>query len=82
MCCVTLQWFGEFLSSVIGEMVWEISSLSPLPDKMTYLGQKFCLVVYPAESSSKGSEEEGEEMIEARSPLSKEDGEKHKSEDC
>ncbi|KAM7366362.1 hypothetical protein PAMP_015809 [Pampus punctatissimus] len=48
-------------------------------DKMTYLGQKFCVVVYPAQSSNT---EEGEEMKEARSPLSKEDGDNHKSADC
>lgn len=40
------------------------------------------MVVYPAESSSSGSGEEGEEMKEARSPLSKEDGDNHKSADC
>lgn len=56
---------------------------SLLPDKMTYLGQKFCVVVYPAEGDggSSGSGE-GEEMKEARSPLSKEDGDNHKSADC
>uniref|UniRef100_A0A667Z4A6 Large neutral amino acids transporter small subunit 2 n=1 Tax=Myripristis murdjan TaxID=586833 RepID=A0A667Z4A6_9TELE len=50
-------------------------------DKMTYLGQKFCLVVYPAEGGD-SSGEEGEEMKEARSPLSKEDGDTQKSADC
>lgn len=40
---------------------------------MTYVGQKFCMVVYPAESKSIESGEEGEEMKEAKSPLSKED---------
>lgn len=51
---------------------------------MTYLGQKFCVVVYPAEGgdSSDGSGEEGEEMKEARSPLSKGDGDTQKSADC
>lgn len=51
-------------------------------DKMTYLGQKFCVVVYPAITGSSGSGEEGEEMKEARSPLSKEDQDNHKSADC
>uniref|UniRef100_A0A668U2R5 Uncharacterized protein n=1 Tax=Oreochromis aureus TaxID=47969 RepID=A0A668U2R5_OREAU len=53
-------------------------------DKMTYVGQKFCMVVYPAESdsSSSGSGEEGEEMKEARAPLSKEDRDNRKSADC
>ncbi|KAK1889609.1 Large neutral amino acids transporter small subunit 2 [Dissostichus eleginoides] len=51
-------------------------------DKMTYLGQKFCVVVYPAMGKSIGSGEEGEEMKEARSPLSKEDEDNHKSADC
>lgn len=55
---------------------------SRLPDKMTYLGQRFCMVVYPIEASSSESAEEGEEMKEARSPLSKEDGDNHKSADC
>ena len=59
---------------------------SHLPGKMTYLGQRLCVVVYPAEdsssSSSSGGAEEGEEMKEARSPLSKEDAENHKSADC
>lgn len=49
---------------------------------MTYLGQKFCVVVYPGGSSSSSSGEEGEEMKEARSPLSKEEGDNHKSADC
>lgn len=49
---------------------------------MTYLGQKMCVVVYPAESSSSSNGgEEGEEMQEARSPLSKDEGENHKAED-
>lgn len=50
--------------------------------KMTYWCQKFCVVVYPEESNSSGSSEEGEEMKEARSPLSKEDGDNHKTADC
>lgn len=51
---------------------------------MTYVGQKFCMVVYPAvsDSSSSGSGEEGEEMKEARAPLSKEDRDNRKSADC
>lgn len=44
---------------------------------MTYMGQKFCMVVYPAEKNS-GS---GEEAEEAKSPLSTEDDENHKSVD-
>lgn len=44
---------------------------------MTYLGQKFCMVVYPAEGKG-GEEEEAEEMKEVKSPLSKEDDETHK----
>lgn len=54
----------------------------PLPDKMTYVGQKFCMVVYPGSTGGSGGAEEGEEMKEARSPLSKEDGDNHKSADC
>lgn len=57
-------------------------SHSHLPDKMTYLGQKFCVVVYPGEGGSSGSGDEGEEMKEAKSPLAKEDGDIHKSADC
>jgi len=52
---------------------------------MTYLGQKFCVVVYPATSTSAGSGEqgeEGEEMKEATAPLSKEEGDNQKSADC
>lgn len=49
---------------------------------MTYVGQKFCVVVYPAEDTSSASGEEGEEMKEARAPLSAEDGDNHKSADC
>uniref|UniRef100_UPI0037E84670 solute carrier family 7 member 8a isoform X1 n=1 Tax=Semicossyphus pulcher TaxID=241346 RepID=UPI0037E84670 len=52
-------------------------------DKITSLGQKFCMVVYPGETKSSRSADEGEEMKEARSPLSKDDGENHKSSaDC
>lgn len=40
-------------------------------NKMTYLGQKLCVVVYPAESSSDA--DEGQEMAEVKAPLSKED---------
>ncbi len=40
------------------------------------------MVVYPEGSNSSGSSEEGEEMKEARSPLSKEDGDNHKTADC
>ncbi|XP_055012364.1 solute carrier family 7 member 8a isoform X2 [Boleophthalmus pectinirostris] len=49
-----------------------------LVDKMTYLGQKLCVVVYPAESSDSGADE-GQEMTEAKSPLSKEDGDNLKA---
>lgn len=42
---------------------------------MTYFGQAFCMVVYPADDNG---EEEAEEMKEAKSPLSKEDEENHK----
>lgn len=48
---------------------------------MTYLGQKFCMVVYPAEDKSNGTGDEGEEMKEAKSPLSKEDDDNNKSVD-
>uniref|UniRef100_A0A674P6T1 Solute carrier family 7 member 8a n=1 Tax=Takifugu rubripes TaxID=31033 RepID=A0A674P6T1_TAKRU len=44
-------------------------------DKMSLFGQKFCMVVYPAEDKG---EEEAEEMKEVKSPLSKEDEENHK----
>ncbi|CAB1351533.1 unnamed protein product [Coregonus sp. 'balchen'] len=53
--------------------------------KITYLGQKFCVVVYPGEakgSKEAGSGEEGEELKESRAPLSQDDGEKQKSADC
>lgn len=50
--------------------------LSLLLDKMTYLGQKMCVVVYPAETKGT-SEEEQEEMKEVMSPLAQEDN--HKS---
>uniref|UniRef100_A0A8C6UDR9 Solute carrier family 7 member 8a n=1 Tax=Neogobius melanostomus TaxID=47308 RepID=A0A8C6UDR9_9GOBI len=43
-------------------------------DKMTYLGQKLCVVVYPAESKSNSDADEGQEMTEAKAPLSKADG--------
>lgn len=42
---------------------------------MSIFGQKFCMVVYPAEDKG---EEEAEEMKEIKSPLSKEDEENHK----
>lgn len=43
---------------------------------MTYLGQKFCMVVYPGVTSSEPSgDEAGQELKEAMSPLSKEDRE-------
>lgn len=48
-------------------------------DKMTYLGQKLCVVVYPAESSSDSDTDEGQEMTEAKKPLSKEDEDNHKA---
>ncbi|CAG05756.1 unnamed protein product [Tetraodon nigroviridis] len=50
-------------------------------NKMTYLGQKFCMVVYPAEDKSSGSGEEAEELTEATSPLSTEDDENRKPAD-
>lgn len=46
-------------------------------NKMTYLGQKLCVVVYPAESSS--DVDEGQEMTEVKAPLSKEDGDNLKA---
>lgn len=46
-----------------------------------YLGQKFCMVVYPAEDKSNEDGDEGEEMKEAKSPLSKVDDDNHKSVD-
>lgn len=42
---------------------------------MTYFGQAFCMVVYPAEDNGG---EEADEMKAAKSPLSKEDEENHK----
>lgn len=42
---------------------------------MSIFGQKFCMVVYPAENKG---EEEAEEMKEVKSPLSKEDEENQK----
>lgn len=53
-------------------------------DKMTYLGQKFCVVVYPVEDEKK-NEESGDEMIEMKEqsvPLSAEDEETPQSADC
>ncbi|XP_051755284.1 solute carrier family 7 member 8a [Ctenopharyngodon idella] len=53
-------------------------------DKMTYLGQKFCVVVYPVEDEKK-NEESRDEMIEMKEqsvPLSAEDEETPKSADC
>uniref|UniRef100_A0A8C8LME4 Solute carrier family 7 member 8a n=1 Tax=Oncorhynchus tshawytscha TaxID=74940 RepID=A0A8C8LME4_ONCTS len=53
--------------------------------KMTYLGQKFCVVVYPGETKGgeeAGSGEECEQLKESRAPLSQEDGETQKSADC
>lgn len=56
---------------------------------MTYLGQKFCVVVYPAvggsssdSSNGNGSREEGEEMKEVMSPLSQTEEDTHKSAEC
>lgn len=46
-------------------------------NKMTYLGQKLCVVVYPAETSSDA--DEGQEMTEVKAPLSKEDGDNLKA---
>lgn len=51
--------------------------LSLLLDKMTYLGQKMCVVVYPAEEKGTSEEEQQEEMKEVMSPLAQEDN--HKS---
>lgn len=51
---------------------------------MTYLGQKFCVVVYPVEDEKK-NEESRDEMIEMKEqsvPLSAEDEETPKSADC
>lgn len=42
-------------------------------NKMTYLGQKLCVVVYPAESRADSDADEGQEMTEAKAPLSRED---------
>lgn len=64
------------------QKIFKLIMQSRPSDKMTYLGQKFCVVVYPAETGSGGSGEEGEEMKEARAPLSKEDQDNHKSADC
>ncbi|XP_048092554.1 solute carrier family 7 member 8a [Alosa alosa] len=50
-----------------------------LVGKMTYVGQKFCLVVYPAEDHK--DDDAGVELKEEKSPLSGEDGETQKS-DC
>uniref|UniRef100_A0A8C8F104 Solute carrier family 7 member 8a n=1 Tax=Oncorhynchus tshawytscha TaxID=74940 RepID=A0A8C8F104_ONCTS len=50
--------------------------------KMTYLGQKFCVVVYPGETKGAGNGEEGEELKESQAPLSQDDGETRKSADC
>lgn len=76
---------GRFRSSRSAILRAEYPELTSLtfcpPDKMTYLGQKFCVVVYPAQGDG-GSGEDGEEMKEAMAPLSKEDGENHKSADC
>uniref|UniRef100_A0A9J7X8W8 Solute carrier family 7 member 8a n=1 Tax=Cyprinus carpio carpio TaxID=630221 RepID=A0A9J7X8W8_CYPCA len=51
--------------------------------KMTYLGQKFCVVVYPMEDEKK-NEESGEEieLKEQSVPLSAEDEQTPKSADC
>ncbi|ROI46744.1 Large neutral amino acids transporter small subunit 2 [Anabarilius grahami] len=52
-------------------------------DKMTYLGQKFCVVVYPMEDEKKNEEAGDEiEMKEQSVPLSAEDEETPKSADC
>lgn len=51
--------------------------------KMTYLGQKFCVVVYPMEEVKKNEESADEiEMKEQSVPLSAEDEETPKSADC
>lgn len=50
---------------------------------MTYLGQKFCVVVYPMEDEKKNEEAGDEiEMKEQSVPLSAEDEETPKSADC
>ena len=46
---------------------------------MTYVGQKFCMVVYPAEDHK--DDDAGVELKEEKSPLSGEDEEMQKS-DC
>lgn len=74
------SFLGRFLIYFCPSSSFKTLCYAHLPDKMTYLGQKFCVVVYPGESS--GGAEEGEEMKEARSPLSKEEGDNHKSADC
>ena len=61
-----------------GRTILKTVPLPPPIGKMTYVGQKFCMVVYPAETSS----EEGDEMKDVSSPLAKEDGETQKSADC
>ncbi len=52
-------------------------------DKMTYLGQKFCVVVYPMEDEKKNEESVEEiELKEQSVPLSAEDEPTPKSADC
>lgn len=63
-------------TNIISRAYAPVLILSLLLDKMTYLGQKMCVVVYPAEEKST-SEEEEEEMKEVMSPLAQEDN--HKS---
>lgn len=51
--------------------------------KMTYLGQKFCVVVYPMEDEKKKEESVEEiELKEQSVPLSAEDEHTPKSADC
>lgn len=52
-----------------------------LLDKLTYLGQKFCVVVYPAEDK-KNEECEEMELKEQSAPLSEENRDTAKSADC
>jgi len=51
-------------------------------DKMTYLGQKFCVVVYPMEQKKEEASGDEIEMKEQTVPLSAEDEETPKSADC
>lgn len=67
-------------------MVWYINWIPffcVFSDKMTYLGQKFCVVVYPVEDEKKNEESVEEiELKEQSVPLSAEDEQTPKSADC